>query len=610
MDNRTDLSNAQIPPMKRDGMFQRLFGNRNKLAVYTVEQNQNPWKMVLHIFARNRVSKWAGILLFTIVVLVFFGTMLRPVGIGYTEGTQLNLPPSRDYMAAPDDLLRNLYKIENGRSFGVGIDCSGEVFIWGDTRINNKVDIRNVPENLPPLVDISVGDDHVLGRTDAGMLIAWGNDRQRQSHVPWELENIESAQIEAGYQTSAVVDVDGNTHLFGNIKNIDYVQQHKWQGQIEQIAMSVDGVIGLTFDGRLVYLGQQPNFYSRVPEGRFVDVAASAKAFAAVREDGEIIVWGNLSYKGEGRVPEHTSPAVQVDGGRYHFTALLEDGSVIAWGDNTYKQSIVPAWLDGKTVKYLSSDYYQNYALTEDNEFIAWGLKGYLFGSDDFGRDIFIRLLYGGRMTITIAAIAVMIASIIGVVIGGLSGYFGGIIDYLLQRFSEAVASLPLLPFAMMLNVIVGSALAPAQRVYLMMAILGLLSWPDVQRLVRAQVMNVREKEYVLAARAMGVGEMHIMIRYMVPSVLSTVFVSMAEIFVCLILTESSISFLGLGIPLPIPTWGNMLHGANQSIVIQSYWWRWIFVSIALSISVISIRLIGDGLCDAIHLKKREDRRR
>lgn len=598
--------NLQTAPPAKKGLLRRLFGNRNELDIYTEEQIQSPWRTVLRTFASNKVSMAAFILFMLIVAVLIVGPMMMPVDLSYAEATQLNLGPSRNYMQVPQELLQDPYKMENGRSFGVGLNHAGEVFVWGDSRITNRVNIRDIPEDLPPLQDISVGDDHVLGLSVDGELVAWGNDRQRQTRIPWELERIDALQIDANYQTSGVLDVEGNSHLFGNDKNLDYLEFHEYQGQLKQIALSSDVMVGLTNEGQIVYLGRQNNSYSRVPQGTFTHITAAAKAFAAVRDDGEIVVWGNLSYRGEGRVPEHDSPAVFVDGGRYHFTALLEDGSVIAWGENTYKQADVPAALNGKVVKYLSSSYYQNYAITEDDELITWGHKGYLLGSDDLGRDIFIRLLNGGRMTITIGAFAVLIATFIGIVVGGVSGYFGGTIDLILQRFSEVIAALPFLPFAMILNAIIGNSMTPSQRVYLMMVVLGLLSWPGLQRLVRAQVFSVREQEYVVAAKAMGIRELSIVFRHIIPNVISVIIVSTTLSFAASMLTESSLSFLGFGVQPPIPTWGNMLYGATNSVVIQTFWWRWVYASIALSITVISVNLIGDGLRDAIDPKSRE----
>ena len=222
------------------------------------------------------------------------------------------------------------------------------------------------------------------------------------------------------------------------------------------------------------------------------------------------------------------------------------------------------------------------------------------------GRDMWQRILNGGRWTMTIGALAVLIATIIGIVVGGVSGYFGGRVDILLQRISEIVSSLPFLPFVIILNVIIGNSLGPTQRIYLIMIVLGLLSWPGLQRLVRAQVFSVREQEYITAARSMGIREYSIIFRHIIPNVISVIIVSTTLSFASSMLTESSLSFLGFGVRPPIPTWGNMLYGANNSVIIQQYWWQWVFPAIALSLTVIFVNLIGDGLRDAIDPKSQE----
>ena len=200
----------------------------------------------------------------------------------------------------------------------------------------------------------------------------------------------------------------------------------------------------------------------------------------------------------------------------------------------------------------------------------------------------------------TIGAISVIISVIIGVIIGGFSGYYGGKVDNILMRLAEIVASIPFLPFAMILSVIVGNSLTEIQRIAVIMVILGVLSWPSLARLVRAQILAEREKEFVTAAKAMGIKEWSIIFKHILPNVITVVIVDTTLAFASCMLIESSLSFLGFGVVEPTPTWGNMLNGSQASTVIQNYWWRWVFPSLALSLSTISINLIGDGLRDAI----------
>ena len=168
------------------------------------------------------------------------------------------------------------------------------------------------------------------------------------------------------------------------------------------------------------------------------------------------------------------------------------------------------------------------------------------------------------------------------------------------------VSSLPFIPFTMILSALIGNKLPPNQKIFMIMVILGLLSWPGLARLVRAQVLSVREQEYVIAAKAVGIKELSIVFRHIVPNVISVIIVSATLSFASSMLTEATLSYLGFGVPPPHPTWGNMLFGANNSIVIQNYWWRWVFASIILGVCVICINVIGDGLRDAIDPKSQE----
>ena len=161
-------------------------------------------------------------------------------------------------------------------------------------------------------------------------------------------------------------------------------------------------------------------------------------------------------------VPEMDGKIVSMIGGRYHFTALTDKGNVYSWGENNYHQTDVPS--SAKNVSAIYGGYYQNYAVTESGDVKIWGLKGYLLGTDELGRDVFGRLLNGGRMTMTIGAVAVIISTLIGIIIGGISGFFGGWVDIILQRITEIVASLPFLPMAMILNAIIGNSLSEGAR--------------------------------------------------------------------------------------------------------------------------------------------------
>ena len=166
----------------------------------------------------------------------------------------------------------------------------------------------------------------------------------------------------------------------------------------------------------------------------------------------------------------------------------------------------------------------------------------------------------------------------------------------------------PFIPFAMILSAIIGTRISVEQRMYLIMVVLGILSWPGTCRLIRAQILSQREQEYVTAAQAMGVREGTIVFKHILPNVLSLILVSATLDFATCMLTESTLSYLGFGIAPPTPTWGNMLDGANNSLVIQNYWWQWVFPAIFLSIATISINIIGDTLRDVLDPKSSQEK--
>ena len=206
----------------------------------------------------------------------------------------------------------------------------------------------------------------------------------------------------------------------------------------------------------------------------------------------------------------------------------------------------------------------------------------------------------------TVGAVSVIISTVIGVLLGGFAGYFGGNVDMIFSRIAEIVYGLPFLPFALILSAVIGTKISVENRMYLMMIVLGVLSWAGTFRLVRAQILSQREQEYVTAAKTMGVREGVIVVKHIIPNVMSVLLVSVTLAFASSMLTESTLSYMGFGIPLPTPTWGNMLTGANNSIVIQQYWWRWVFTAAIFGLCTICINLIGDGLRDAMDPKNAE----
>ena len=479
--------------------------------------------------------------------------------------------------------------------------------------VTETIDIGDIPEEVQNahIVKVAAGFDHAVALSDEGEIFVWGNTRLGQGDIPMKAQGQDIIQIEASTQYSAALTADGYLYMWGNSSTADAKVKSEAQNHITKVALSDYAYVSLMDDGSVQYTGFNTSTpYAKIPESLssgVIDIAATATTFAAIKEDGTLEIWGNTT-RGEDQVPEFEGEIVKLFGGRYHYTALLDTGEVISWGDDHFGQSTVPTKLtDGSTtVSNMYVGYYQNYAVTDTGEVVTWGLKGYLMGTDNLGRDVFTRLVNGGRVTMTVGAVAVIISMVIGLIVGGLSGYFGGVVDVILMRIAEVISGIPFLPFALILSSIIPSTVTLTQRMYMIMVVLGLLSWPALARLIRAQILAVREQEYVMAAKSVGVKELTIVFRHIVPNILSVILVNVTLSFATCMLTESSLSYLGFGIIPPTPTWGNMLTGANNSVVIQQYWWRWVFPALIFGICTISINLMGDGLRDAVDPKSEQ----
>jgi len=228
------------------------------------------------------------------------------------------------------------------------------------------------------------------------------------------------------------------------------------------------------------------------------------------------------------------------------------------------------------------------------------------FGTDDLGRDIFARSLWGGRVSIAVGLTAVIIAITLGMTIGSLAGYFGRL-DNPLMRLTDLFLSLPVLPLLLVLIYLFRETL---QRTFgaqlgifiMIVGVIGILNWMPVARLVRASFLSLKQKEFVEAARSIGARDRRIIVRHILPNVLSPVLVAATIGIGGAILTESTLSFLGLGFPSDVPTWGRILYDARNYLDIAPHWA--IFPGLAIFLTVLSINFIGDGLRDALDPRK------
>jgi len=219
-------------------------------------------------------------------------------------------------------------------------------------------------------------------------------------------------------------------------------------------------------------------------------------------------------------------------------------------------------------------------------------------GTDDLGRDVLVRMLYGARISLLVGFVAVGISCLIGIFFGALAGYYGGWIDALIMRFVDIMLCFP--TFFLILAVI--AFLDPS--IWNIMIVIGLTSWMGVARLIRAEFLSLRQRDFVLAAQALGASDFRLIFRHILPNAMSPVLVSATLGVAGAILTESALSFLGIGVQPPTPSWGNMLIIGKQTL--GSAWWLSVFPGLAILITVLGYNLLGEGIRDALDPRLKE----
>lgn len=254
-----------------------------------------------------------------------------------------------------------------------------------------------------------------------------------------------------------------------------------------------------------------------------------------------------------------------------------------------------PATMSWKILQEKPSRQYDQYSFPS---------KDHWLGTDMYGMDMLTRLMYGGRISLMIGFVVIIIEIVLGVIVGGCSGYFGGWVDTILMRVVDVVICIPAMP----LYIIIGSIMDyykvdPRLRIYALCAILGLIGWPGIARMVRGQILSLREQEFMIATEATGVRVSRRIFRHLIPNVIPQLIVIATMGLGDVILMEATLSFLGIGVKFPYASWGNIVNAVNDVYVLTNFWFVWIPAGFLILITVLGFNFVGDGLRDAFDPK-------
>lgn len=624
--------------------FKRMFWGASKELSdeekFKVENLESPSKLAVKRFFKKKTATVATIIMIGMFGLAFLGPIFLPMDVTYADPSQRNISPNMSMKSVHRDIKNDIKYIDCYSTTTVGVSKSGKMRIWG-TKKSVDADFTAYPEGLDEnnVLLASAGADHIIAVDNSGKVFGWGlssngqyggrptNEEEVEESILYEPAEVVNGvdpnkvqQLQCGYQASALI-VDSHLYLWGNKKtvlNLVDVSEADYVNNVKKVAFSSYYCICLLNDGSIKGLVADYECYTNEGEGgtakrysrladflatkTIVDLACSDNVFYFVTSDNILVAAGAFN-SGENNFPKIGSGEIikSVCAGKKHALIVTDKNKVYAWGYNDAGQCD-PQGVSG-AMAFAGSK--QSYIADANGKLVkSYGLSGYLFGTDSNGRDIWTRIIHGGKMTLTIGAVAVIISTVIAIIIGCLSGYFGGWVDIVLMRVGEIVGAIPFLPFAMMLShVLTYTTVSETTRIFIIMLILGVLGWTGLAHMIRGQVLAEREKDFVLAARAMGVKETKIAFKHILPNIISVVLVSITLDFAGCLLTESSLSYLGFGVQEPRPTWGNMLNAAKDYNSIVNRWWQWVFPALFLAIATISINIIGDSLRDVLDPK-------
>ena len=524
----------------------------------------SPGMLVAKRFIRNRMAVTGLVILIFMFVFSFIGGLVSPYG--------------QDQFFYTDKTIR--------KSFGEAKENTE--FRYG----SNSDELFGLTAQAKAMLAIQQGKDS----------FNFSNHNYTMNKVSDEMFTISCDGVMVGYAAKDMVNADAADQKLSFEFNYQALTAYatgakEFTADGVTYALAEDG--GVTLDGadyayisRYLVQAISPDvFLSR-------DFKDKLLATIATAQDGK----ATFTYTDESLImnePEQTEDGENADGQTSGINT--EDPNAPKQDDTSntataeYDLEFKAATNSWQILQEKSSRQYDQYSFPN---------KQHWLGTDMYGMDMLTRLMYGGRVSLLIGFIVIIIETVIGVIFGGISGYFGGWVDNLIMRIVDIFYCIPSMPVIIILGAAMdASRVDPTIRMVYLMLILGFLGWAGIARLVRGQILSLREQEYMAAAEACGLSVSRRIFKHLIPNVVPQLIVTCTMGLGSVIIMEATLSFLGLGVKFPFASWGNIINDVNNTHVLTTYWFIWIPAGVLLLLTVLAFNLVGDGLRDAFDPK-------
>ena len=549
----------------------------------------SPGMLVAKRFFRNKLAVAGLVILVTMFIFSFIGGMVSPYGESQVFRKTDHV--WKDYAGATYN-KSYIFETANGDEFPAQ---GQQKFILATNKGNDSFEANDVTYGLE-----QKGEDYwaiYSSESVATVLTLKGKSTYKQVGNTEITDEIKEGYEEAVANDANTFEVDGTTYT---IEKAGRENQITISGEVAFATKKVfsaatnDAEMGFDFQQAALDAIEAGDASFEYDGATYELTTTEKETSTEVVKDGEVYatvsnllvspqakgVFLSLSFK------EAVEQAIADKAST--FTAVNEAGE-----EETYQ-------LQTKNTQYVV----RSQKATTVNDTYSGPSKKHWLGTDGNGMDMLTRLMYGGRISLMIGFVVIIIEGIIGILIGGVSGYFGGWVDTILMRVVDVVICIPAMP----LYIIIGSVMDyykidPRIRIYALCAILGIVGWPGIARMVRGQILSLREQEFMVATEATGVRISRRIFRHLIPNVIPQLIVIATMGLGDVILMEATLSFLGIGVKFPYASWGNIVNAVNDVYVLTNFWFVWIPAGFLILLTVLGFNFVGDGLRDAFDPK-------